>query len=364
MKKTQKIYRNKKKHRKTFRRGKKIGGLVGASENVEEKVKKIEKLIIIASNVNQYKEPIKLLIELTKPGKISCKLNKYRIFTKDEICELDKTNSYDKAYLLYDFIKKKMDEKKIDINEWIKEFDSKMDATKLSIELKKKKERLKESEKQGFSEQTLNSYLIQKIKHIEIKNLDYQEKLIYATSKINSEWNGLFLNKVHMYELLNKDPTYYLETTNENPELGLERIILDTQEQKEEDPGTLSKKYKFTKYPFRTWILESGTGGGRTIESYKKRNRTIFKEVLEYFKEENPNNKKLVDDFIKQLKMELEKEPITEDQFTKEVAEIIEWEKTEEKTKYNQLFNDKYNNTSWNIKLTELKMKSNNKQKE
>jgi hypothetical protein len=177
---------------------------------------------------------------------------------------------------------------------------------------------------------------------------------------MNSEWYGLFLNKVLMYEFLTKDTDRYLEISNKNSELGLERIVLDAQEQTDNDPNPLSSKYDEFTHPLRTWILESGKGGQRTVESYKKRNRTMFKEVLEYFKEENPQFKESVNKVIERLKMDQEKENLSEDNLNNEIKELLEWEKTPEKEIYDKKFGKTYNNYDWRKKLNILKRNEKN----
>lgn len=334
-------------HKKTIRYRKKTGGLDGAAENVEKKVKEIEKLIIIGSS--NYEEAIGLLINLTKSGKTSCRKSGY-IFKKDEICELDKTNSYDKANYLFEFIKNKEDENII--NNWIKKFDSRMNNEQLTELLERKKHRENTLKEQSFSEETLGVYLDQKGKKIE--NI-YENNLMNATIIMNSEWYGLFLNKVFMYKLLSENNNRYLEISNENPELGLERIVLDAQEQTDKDPNPLSSKYDEFSHPFRTWILQSGKGGVRSVESYKRRNRTSFKEVLEYFKEKNPEFEESVNKVIEGLKMNLENEDLSEDNLNNEVKELLEWEKTPEKEIYDKKFGKTYNNHGWSKKLDELK---------
>ena len=338
-------------HKKTIRYRKKTGGLVGAAENVEKEVKEIEKLIIIGPS--NYKRAIGLLINLTKPGKISCRKSGH-ILKKNEICELDKTNSYDKANQLFTFIKSKVEEETI--NNWIKKFDSSMDNEQLTALLEDKKHRENKLKQQGFDEETLDIVLVKQGK-TKLAQSPYETKLMNATIIMNSEWYGLFLNKVFMYELLRENSKHYLEISKENPELGLERITLDAQEQTKADPNPLSSKYTEFTYPFRTWILESGKGGERSVESYKKRNRTIFKEVLEYFKEENPDFEETVNKVIGGLKMDLEKEPMNETQFENEVKELLEWEKTPEKEIYDEKFGKTYNNNAWSKKLEDLRLK-------
>ena len=339
-------------HKKTVRRGKKIGGLVGAAENVEKEVKKIEKLIIIGGSSN-YEKAIGLLINLTKSGKISCKKSGFTI-KKDEICELDKTNSYDKAYQLFGLIKK-LHYKNID--DPIKKFDSRMNKEQLTELLDEKKHRENKLKEKSFSEETLGIYLNQKGKKIgEL----YENNLMNATIILNSEWYGLFLNKVYMYQFISNNTNRYL-ISNENPELGLERIVLDVQEQTEKDPNPLSKKYDEFSHPLRTWILESGKGGQRSVESYKRRNRTSFKEVLEYFKEENPEFEESVDKVIEGLKMNLENETLSEDNLNNEIIELLEWEKkSPEKEIYDKNFGNTYNNNDWRRKLNKLKRNEKN----
>lgn len=338
-------------HKKTVRRGKKIGGLVGASENIENEVKEIEKLLIIGDS-NNYEKGIGLLINLTKSGKRSCRKSGY-ILKKNEICELDKTNSYDKANQLFEFIKSKVTKEEININDWIKKFDSRMDNEQLTELLDKKKHRESKLKEQSFDEVTLDKVLDKQGK--KKQDISYDEKLMNATIVMNSEWYGLFLNKVFMYKLLSENSGRYLEILSENPELGLERIILDAQEQTSNDPNPLSSKYTEFTYPFRTWILESGKGGERSVESYKKRNRTIFKEVLEYFKEEKTDFEDRVNTVIRGLKMDLEKEPMNERQFENEVKELIEWGKTPEKKIYDKKFKNTYENNAWSKKLEDLR---------
>ena len=70
-------------HKKTLRRGKKTGGLVGAAENVEKEVKEIEKLLIIGGSSN-YEKAIELLIKLTKSGKTSCRKSGYILKFSEE----------------------------------------------------------------------------------------------------------------------------------------------------------------------------------------------------------------------------------------------------------------------------------------
>jgi len=344
-------------HKKTVRRGKKIGGLIGAAENVEEEVKEIEKQIIIGGSSN-YEKAIGLLINLTKSGKRSCRKSRY-IFKKDEICELDKTNAYDKANQLFRFIEGKIEEETI--NDWIKKFDSRMDKEHLTELLDKKKHRENKLKQQSFDEGTLDTVLNKQGKtKLTQEDIPYETKLINATIAINSEWYGLFLNKVLMYKLLTEDTNRYLETPNENSELGLERIILDAQEQTEIDPNPLSSKYDEFTHPLRTWILESGKGGQRSVESYKKRNRTMFKEFLEYFKEENPQFEESVNKVIEELKMNLENEILSEDNLNNEIKELLVWEKTPEKEIYDKKFGKTYNNYDWRKKLNLLKQKEKN----
>lgn len=362
MGKTRKIFsKSKKSHRrrekkgkkyirkKTVRRGKKTGGLVGAAENVEKEVKEIEKLIIIGGSSN-YEKAIGLLIKLTKSGKISCRKSGY-ILKKDEICELDKTNSYDKAYQLFGLIKN-LHYKNIDGP--IKKFDSRMNKEQLTELLDEKKHRENKLKEKSFSEETLGIYLNQKGKEI---GEFYENNLMNATIVLNSEWYGLFLNKVYMYQFISNDTNRYLEISNENPELGLERIVLDAQEQTNDPPIPLSSKYDEFSHPLRTWILESGKGGQRSVESYKRRNRTSFKEVLEYFKEENPQFEESVNKTIEGLKMNLENKILSEDNLNNEIKELLEWEKTPEKEIYDKNFGNTYNNNDWRRKLDELKEK-------
>jgi hypothetical protein len=344
-------------HKKTVRRGKKIGGLIGAAENVEKEVKKIEKRIIIGGS-NNYEEAIGLLIHLTKSGKRSCRRSGFTI-KKDEICELDKTNSYDKANQLFRFIEGKEEEETI--NGWIKKFDSRMNMDILTELLDKKKHRENKLKQQSFDEETLDTALENQGKtKLTQEDIPYETKLINATIGANSEWYGLFLNKVLMYEFLTKDTDRYLEISNKNSELGLERIVLDAQEQTDNDPNPLSSKYDEFTHPLRTWILESGKGGQRSVESYKKRNRTMFKEVLEYFKEENPQFKESVNKVIERLKMDQEKENLSEDNLNNEIKELLEWEKTPEKEIYDKKFGKTYNNYDWRKKLNILKRNEKN----
>ena len=343
-------------HKKTVRRGKKIGGLIGAAENVEKEVKEIEKRIIIGGS-NNYEEAIGLLINLTKSGKRSCRRSGFTI-KKDEICELDKTNSYDKANQLFRFIEGKEEEETI--NGWIKKFDSRMNMDILTELLDKKKHRENKLKQQSFDEETLDTALENQGKtKLTQEDIPYETKLINATIGANSEWYGLFLNKVLMYEFLTKDTDRYLEISNENPELGLERIILDAQEQTDKDPNPLSSKYDEFTHPLRTWILESGKGGQRSVESYKKRNRTMFKEVLEYFQEKNPQFEESVDKVIERLKMNLENEILSKDNLNNEIKELLEWEKTPEKEIYDKKFVT-YNNNDWKKKLNILKRNKKN----
>jgi len=341
-------------HKKTVRRGKKTGGLVGAAENVEKEVKEIEKLLIIGGS-NNYEKAIELLIKLTKSGKTSCRKPGY-ILKKDEICELDKTNSYDKANQLFSFIEGKV-EKDETINGSIKKIDSRMNKEQLTELLDEKKHRENKLKEKSFSEKTLGIYLNQKGKEI---GEFYENNLMNATIVLNSEWYGLFLNKVFMYKFLSENNKRYLEISNENPELGLERIVLDAQEQTGEDPIPLSSKYDEFSHPLRTWILESGKGGQRSVESYKRRNRTIFKEVLEYFKEENPHFEESVNNVIEGLKMDQEKENLSEDNLNNEIKELLEWEKTSEKEIYDEKFGKTYKNNDWRRKLNLLKKKEKN----
>lgn len=341
-------------HKKTVRRGKKTGGLVGAAENVEKEVKEIEKLLIIGGS-NNYEKAIELLIKLTKSGKTSCRKPGY-ILKKDEICELDKTNSYDKSNQLFEFIKSKIEEETI--NDWIKKFDSRMNMKQLTDLLDKKKHRENKLKEQSFDEGTLDIVLDKQGK--KQHDIPYEAKLMNATIVLNSEWYGLFLNKELMYKLLSENNKRYLEISNENPELGLERIILDAQEQTGEDPNPLSSKYDEFSHPLRTWILESGKGGQRSVESYKRRNRTIFKEVLEYFKEENPHFEESVNNVIEGLKMDQEKENLSEDNLNNEIKELLEWEKTSEKEIYDEKFGKTYKNNDWRRKLNLLKKKEKN----
>lgn len=339
-------------HKKTLRRGKKIGGLFGAAENVEKEVKEIEKLLIIGGSTN-YEKAIGLLIHLTKSGKRSCR-GSFRY----ETCELDKTNSYDKANQLFRFIERKIEEETI--NEWIKQHgeDTIMNINQLTKVLDNKKDRGDKLKQQIFREGTLNTVLNKQGKtNLTQEGIPYEVKLINATIGANSEWYGLFLNKVLMYEFLTKDKNRYLEISNENSELGLERIILDAQEQTEKDPNPLSSKYDEFTHPLRTWILESGKGGQRSVESYKKRNRTMFKEVLKYFKEENPQFEESVNNVIERLKMDQENETLSEDNLNNEIKELLEWEKTPEKKIYDEKFGKTYNNNDWNKALYELKQK-------
>jgi hypothetical protein len=351
-------------HKKTVRRGKKIGGLIGAAENVEEEVKGIEKLLIIGGSSN-YEKAIGLLINLTKSGKRSCRKSRY-ILKKDEICELDKTNAYDKANQLFRFIEGKIEEETI--NDWIKKFDSRMNMVRLTELLDKKKHRENKLKEKSHDVETIVTVLKNHGKKIAYHPLSkkeqddgmkpvpkYEENLMNATIIMNSEWYGLFLNKVLMYEFLTKDKNRYLEISNKNSELGLERIILDAQEQTDNDPDPLSSKYHEFTHPLRTWILESGKGGQRTVESYKKRNRTMFKEVLEYFKEENPQFKESVNKVIEGLKMNQEKEILSENNLNNEIKELLEWEKTPEKEIYDEKFGKTYNNHDWRKKLNKLK---------
>ena len=231
-----------------------------------------------------------------------------------------------------------------------------MDNEQLTALLEDKKHRENKLKQQGFDEETLDIVLVKQGK-TKLAQSPYETKLMNATIIMNSEWYGLFLNKVFMYELLRENSKHYLEISKENPELGLERITLDAQEQTKADPNPLSSKYTEFTYPFRTWILESGKGGERSVESYKKRNRTIFKEVLEYFKEENPDFEETVNKVIGGLKMDLEKEPMNETQFENEVKELLEWEKTPEKEIYDEKFGKTYNNNAWSKKLEDLRLK-------
>lgn len=344
-------------HKKTVRRGKKIGGLIGAAENVEKEVKEIEKLLIISGSSN-YEKAIGLLINLTKSGKRSCRRSGFTI-KKDEICELDKTNSYDKANQLFRFIEGKVEEETI--NSWVKKFDSRMNMDILTELLDKKKHRGNKLKQQSFDEETLDTVLDEQGKtNLTQKDIPYEVKLINATIAMNSEWYGLFLNKVLMYEFLTKDKNRYLEISNQNPELGLERIILDAQEQTDNDPNPLSSKYDEFTHPLRTWILESGKGGQRSVESYKKRNRTMFKEVLEYFKEENPQFEESVNNVIERLKMDQEKEILSNENLNNEIKELLEWEKTSEKEIYDKKFGKTYNNYDWKKKLNILKRNEKN----
>jgi hypothetical protein len=86
----------------------------------------------------------------------------------------------------------------------------------------------------------------------------------------------------------------------------------------------------------------------------------MFKEVLEYFKEENPQFKESVNKVIERLKMDQEKENLSEDNLNNEIKELLEWEKTPEKEIYDKKFGKTYNNYDWRKKLNILKRNEKN----
>tara|TARA_B110000967_G_C18875499_1_gene558024 strand:+ start:888 stop:2024 length:1137 start_codon:yes stop_codon:yes gene_type:complete len=356
-KKTQ--YRRKTKGRKpirkkSLRRRKKTGGFQSPSQAIEIKVKEISKLVIKASlkdgsEQEYYKKAIEKLIELTKSGKASCQISRFSF--SYEKCELDKINSYGKALILLLILLDKQTD--VELNNLIKEIDGSIDIQSLNTALYSKAHRGTK-----FNEKTLNEYLKSNKK---IPSGDYEQDLMNSTIGTNSEWHGLLLNKILMYQFINENPEHYLATPVENPELGLERAILDVQEATEELPKPSEDPYEFTKFPLRAFLLHTDKGD-RTIEGYKRRQREIYIEVIEYFTEERDNAEHQIlaieakTEVIK--KKEVEKE-LNEEQLKYEVAELINWEQkdgveSEEKTEYTRKLGD-YNSKVWNKEIERQK---------
>ncbi len=335
--------------RKSVRRGKKTGGLQGAAESIEGVVNEISKLIVKGSIIEnptestEYKEAIGKLIYLTKSGKASCRLNK--LWFGHKICELNKTNSYGKAIILYNIIQQIKELKPV-LEHWITDIDASMNIKLLEEALYNKTNR----------GEIKNDTLIEHLKSNQKKYYDdYDANLLEATAKPKSEWENLLSIKIRMYQFIIKNPEHYLATIPENPELGLERVILDAQESKEEQE-LLSETFTFTKFPIRTFLLQYPRGL-RSVESYKRRQRELYIEAIEYFTEESKdeNLKNLAnsarDEVIK--KKEEEKE-LTEEQFKKEVTELLSWEKTDEgkkeKTEFIRRF-EKIKSEDWKVEI-------------
>lgn len=345
--------------RKSVRRSKKTGGLRNPSQVIETKVKEISKFVIKASlkddsEQEYYKKAIEKLVELTKSGKASCQLN--RLLFNYEKCELDKLNSYDKALTLLLIIIDTLSE--VEINNLMKEIDGSIDIQSLDAALSSKARR-----GTNFNEKTLNEYL---------KSIDkspsgnYEIDFMASTIVSNSEWHGLLLNKIRMYQFINENPEHYLATPVENPELGLERAILDAQETTPNIQIPSKEPYGFTKFPIRAFLLHTDKGD-RTIEGYKRRQREIYIEVIEYFIEERDNDEhynlaiKAKNEVINKKNIE---KALNEEQLKYEVAELIKWEQkdgveSEEKTEYTKKFGD-YNSKAWNKEIERQKSEGKN----
>ena len=370
--------------KKTIRHRRKTGGLRSASDSVDKSIKLIEKELMESTkkkiqtekdivNNKQYNNIISILIGLTKGGKRSCRT----ITKKDERCELDKIISYKKAEIiimsvLEDFIKEDLREiEQYDYNE------NNRTSQRIFEEIIKRQD-------DGDVENINN--LIQQLQSKQERNIPIKSSIVSkrlglhfkaeekysAPNEIQShvivkysEWGGLLLNKIRMYKYIRTDPEHYLASNDINPELGLERCILDAQEMlvlSNPNAELLSKQYKDFAFPFRSWLLNE-ENKSRTVESYKKKQRYIFIEAVEYYKDDvetSSDHKNLAQTAINNLNMDKEIEPLTINTMDEEIKELIDWEKENAGKKEIQISKEKfgkkhYQNVGWIPRINEVK---------
>lgn len=234
--------------RKTVRRGKKMGGLAEAAQNVEMEVNEIARLFFERprSQENMNNAIAKLTI-LARGGKKSCsssyinKMGSKIGLTKDHKdtnCELSKEKGYLKASMI--------------------------------------------SDKLGQGEQNFHKYIRNKAD----RGYAVNEKQIEQMKTADSE-----LQALEIYELFKSDPNYYL--TNGPDELGLQRIILDVLETKYFDDTNksippleledISRGFDIkVNNPLEKWRKANGKGT-RNDESYKGPMRDVYNEVKERY---------------------------------------------------------------------------------